>query len=290
MIKIAICLRQTKERKRAAIIWWTITVNMSNPFSDSVIRDWLFAQSDLQWNDATILIDGFGPFDKTDLTDFLSKYPFDVQQLNAFSGYISGTLVIGQSGWNEELLQSLLHLRSGNTLRVYSQEMFLTLLLTGNDPFDASNEVLQHYAEGHPALEYLADLGFDWPSTIVYGTGQNDIEASWPQVGFLKYMGYKVGSSGIKDAARRREVLKRTFQNELPNVNSRAYMEEWGSPNSSKRLQKIANSIAAFCSLNKRKDSPSELAISHWEEDLNWLHDNYYRGRFNFSWPNTEAY
>jgi len=65
-------------------------------------------------------------------------------------------------------------------------------------------------------------------------------------------------------------------------------MAEWGSPRSAKRLQKLANVIAANVKNNKRKNNPSyRKAIREWENDLGHLKKAYYDGVYDFGWPNT---
>jgi hypothetical protein len=119
----------------------------------------------------------------------------------------------------------------------------------------------------------------------VPGDSSGELEAEWPQVGLLKHMGYKVGSSGLPPH-QRREILRTAFEtNNLPKVESPEYMRQWGEAASANRLLKIANSIAAFCRNNKRKRNPSQEAISDWEGDLQWLRKEFYTGRFSFEWP-----
>lgn len=50
-------------------------------------------------------------------------------------------------------------------------------------------------------------------------------------------------------------------------------------------INRTADSIAAFCRLRKKSLGYSDLAIEEWEADLKWLHQTYYVGRYNFSWP-----
>lgn len=76
---------------------------------------------------------------------------------------------------------------------------------------------------------------------------------------------------------------------DLPQVDSAAYMEEWGAPRSSTRLRKMANSISSFCAKHGSKDGHSEEPIAKWESDLLWLRENFYDPNPQFqrdwSWP-----
>lgn len=131
---------------------------------------------------------------------------------------------------------------------------------------------------------------FPWPSTdATDGSGELDESFFKHQQGVLGYVGYRVGISGI-DAPRRQGLLDFVYANDLPPVNSREYMAEWGIPNSAARLRKMAESVAAFVRNFKRRDSRKfATAISEWEGDLAYLRATYYIGRYNFLWPDTEA-
>jgi hypothetical protein len=268
-----------------------VTKNGTSLLRGAILRDWLFdsLQTQVPNLPSSILIDGSGPFPQDEFHDFLNKRISLVFNLDeAMVYWPSNTLILGQVDWNLEHLHSLIHQRSGQVLKVYSQEMFLSYLLIGKDPFDESHKFLRRFAEGHPALEYLMNLGFDWPSTLITGEGTIETDNSdWPQTGLLGYMGYKVGRSGIKDSAKRQKLLEKVYTSQLPHVTSASYMAEWGTPRSCKRLQKMSNSLAAFCRNAKGREKPLLMAISHWEEDLNWLHEKFYRGRCSFSWPST---
>ncbi len=170
--------------------------------------------------------------------------------------------------------------------------MFLAQLISLRDPYE-DKEILKRFAKGHPALEYLIDGGFVWPETTIIpgdGLGELDNQDKWPDMGLLKYMGYQVGYNG-KDKISRTEILTNVFHSShLPKVQSRAYMEEWGDAASSQRLHKIANSIASFAKNAKKRSKPPELAIEEWEEDLEWLKNNFYHGHFSFHWPSTSVH
>jgi hypothetical protein len=63
-------------------------------------------------------------------------------------------------------------------------------------------------------------------------------------------------------------------------------MAEWGEPKSINRLKKLADSLATFArNARRRRSSDMDHAIAEWEEDLKYLKDTYYTGRFRFDWP-----
>ena len=234
-----------------------------------------------------IVTAGSGPYEESEFDAILKKIGINVYELGS-RGYT--VLVLGRDEWDEDTVERHVDSRREEELRLYSQEMFLAYLATGQDPYDDS-EVLEAFGEGHPAFEFLSDWGFDWPrTTIVPGRGRPSTDggdpASWPQVGLLKHLGYVVGSNGVGRWERQR-ILRAVFTESVPNVQSQAYMNQWGMPKSSTRLQKLANSIAAFARNAQRRESPPEEAIQDWEEDLSWLQETFYRGRFRFYWPST---
>ncbi len=129
---------------------------------------------------------------------------------------------------------------------------------------------------------------FEWPDTQA-GVGSGSLVGDWEDVGVLKYLGYQVGKSSDLSSPLREAILGRVFLGELPPAFPRSYLAEWSAPASAGRLRKIAESIASFTrNAKRRRDDRFDLAISDWEHDLLFLHDEYYVGRFRFLWPATK--
>jgi hypothetical protein len=121
----------------------------------------------------------------------------------------------------------------------------------------------------------------------VVGGGGSELQAEWIAKGYLKFLGYTVGQKGLT-GLERREILTNAYSSTVPDVFSdEQHRETWGRPRSSVRLQKMAESIAAFCRNAQRHPHARQLAISQWEADLDWLKDTYYDGRYIFEWPST---
>jgi hypothetical protein len=168
--------------------------------------------------------------------------------------------------------------------------MLIAFLLTSNDPLASASDVVERFGRGHPTLEFLSAIGFDWPTTEVHGGGGSELTVDWLRVGFLGGLGYKVGRTGCADEERH-ALLKRAYNlRRLPDVFPHSYRNDWGRPRSSVRLLKIAQSIATFCKLRKRCHNDSQVAIEEWEQDLEWLRITYYEGRYQFEWPKTEVW
>jgi len=131
------------------------------------------------------------------------------------------------------------------------------------------------------------DAYFKWPTTEAPGGRRNVQYSDFRHEGMLKYLEYKVGKDG-EHSSYRHALLARIFENALPPVFDRLYMAEWGPNGSSIRLHKMAYCLASFAKNFKYQDNDKyDEAIKHWEQDLEYLHDRYYVGRFGFGWPTT---
>lgn len=132
---------------------------------------------------------------------------------------------------------------------------------------------------------------FDWPSTDAPGGDGRLCGKDWESEGVLKYMGYSVGTTAGLNAQIRRRVLTHVFEGPLPPVFRPGYLNEWSHPSSKLRLQKLAETIAAFTRNAKRRRGDARLnaAIRDWETDLRFLFDEFYVDRFNFEWPSTSV-
>ena len=145
---------------------------------------------------------------------------------------------------------------------------------------------------GSGLLEQAESDYFKWPTTDAgYGSeGEIEDPKEWPEESPLKHMGYKVGANGLS-RGKRREILEDAYKGDVPNVFSPEYMEDWGSPDSSKRLHKMARSIASHARNAKKKNTGSMYtAILDWEGDLAWLKETFYDGVYDgsFKWPSSD--
>lgn len=255
---------------------------IANPFRNRIIRDWVFDQVETRTPlPKAIATTGSGPFPEGEFDDFLRRFGMRPRGVGADVG----SLIVGRNEWSESELRALLRARSGRSLRVYSQEMFMSFLLTGRDPLDAAKSVLDQFGRSHPALIFLTAVGFDWPSTRIVGTGGSALAGDWGEVGYLKYMGYRVGRSGLSERDRRARLRRAYYLRDIPEV----FRDEWGRKRSSVRLQKMANCLAAFCRLHGRKPE-NDLAVRQWIDDLAWLRQTYFDGHYRFEWPSTNVW
>ncbi len=170
-------------------------------------------------------------------------------------------------------------------------------MLSKSEILDINNETILPLFSNHRFFTRIKNSfciantpSFKWPSTIATDGNTPINEHEWPQVGLLKFKGYTVGTKG-GNSELRRKILSEIFSlSAIPHLNSQSYIDEWGKSNSSARLRKMAESIAAFCRNAKRKNAADmDDAIQEWEDDLRWLKQQYYLGRFDksFAWPHT---
>lgn len=137
-------------------------------------------------------------------------------------------------------------------------------------------------------LTQLQGEQFSWSATTASPGSQNlSIDAFKYEEGLLRHYGYKVGMNGLPES-KRWEILDTVFLRPLLHIDNVVYLSEWGEPNSARRLQKLADSIAAFARNAKRRNKSSfNKAIQDWETDLAYLKRTYYNNRFSFQYPRT---
>jgi hypothetical protein len=236
------------------------------------------------------LIAGQGPFGKMDLWQYLDDRGLKTY-LNFDKGDDPGVLIVGRDGYDLDAIKALLDDRRGTVLRICSQEMILAWSLTGVDP-NARADTARSFIEGHPALEAIATyLNDDWPGTDPLprrGNGEAEFDA--PEKGPLKRLGYEVGKTGARTSVRQR-ALRKAFNlapADLPGTYPHDYLADWGAAESSKRLEKIANSLASNCRTARKRSTDMSAAIDDWERDLDWLRREFYNPlTFSFRWPDT---
>lgn len=137
-------------------------------------------------------------------------------------------------------------------------------------------------------LSQLQKTQYAWSTMTNSETQDLSTDAFKYEEGVLRHYGYKVGMHGLPENERW-EILDSIFLNPLSNnVGDASYLSEWGEPGSSRRLQKLAESIAAFArNTKRRRKGDFSKAIRDWETDLAYLERTHYRNRFSFQYPRT---
>lgn len=137
----------------------------------------------------------------------------------------------------------------------------------------------------------LSEDRFIWPHTIAEPGKRHMKYLNAPEEGLLKYLGYKVGVSGLS-TSRRHAILEKALQWDVPNSCGAEMQEEWGAASTCRRLKKLSYTIASFVKLKKRMKSRDRYsqAIRDWEDDLSWLKEQYYAPcQPRFTWPRTDV-
>ena len=125
------------------------------------------------------------------------------------------------------------------------------------------------------------------PIEVPAGDGSVDSD-EWSDVGLLGSLGYKVGKRG-KPQFRRRAILRLAFRCEADEYLPESEAEKWEAPESPGRLQRMANSLSAFASNARRNSGSYDTAISHWEQDLQFLKEEYPETGSRVDWPSVSS-
>ena len=248
----------------------------------------------IEFSEGSIATTGSGPWGEDQFDRLIRGLEIEISEI-AETVYI---IVVGYDMDKVDEIRDHME-NSENIVQIYPQELFMSYLFTGVDPLPLlSKEQAQHWIEFHPVLNALfgGDEGiFPWPlndpippideprkGEVVISLGLDQSP--------LKIMGYKAGANGLNERSRR-SILKQAIRGQIPDVepvedvDTDAYMKQWGKPNTARRLWRIGKHLAALCYV-ARRNRMYETAKIDWESDLEWLHDNFYNGGdFGFDWP-----
>lgn len=255
-----------------------------------LVREWLVSKRGRRSLrlPPTVVTTGNGPLSEAEVRATLAGHGLEAK-LPAVP--FSDVMVVGRDGWLVDDLEEQIRVRGEDGVRVYSQEMLLAALSTNDDPLkSASRKTLMQFAEGHPALTYLIDSGFEWP-VVTWRPLQEMVEfekGEFAEQSPINKLGYVVGKvKGLADQPRR-DLLARAFRGKVPNVVSSRYMKSWGEPGSRVRLRRIARHIAWLGSLWRYQDT-HVVAVEHWSDDLDWMREHLYEPWMRFRWPEIGA-
>jgi hypothetical protein len=139
-------------------------------------------------------------------------------------------------------------------------------------------------------IKLIDDMGyFSWPQIFLNNCSQTNLGnfGDFVEEGVLCTHGYNARINGPSEM-QRRKILDKVFNEQLrlPKDCADDYTKNWGAPNTSTRLHKMAQSLAAFRRQQKYRQSPSKQAIDKWGSDLDYLRHTYYaQFKKTFSWP-----
>jgi hypothetical protein len=260
--------------------------------TDPLVLQWLLAESSPQSArvpNGVFASVGDLPWSSSFLKQKLSQRDFASHDLlNESVNYV----VVGRSGWKEKDLERKMERSNPKALRIYSQEMFVAKLVTSRDPFESGDEeLLEAFARGHPALEFLMSLDQRWPF-VSDDVGESSIEGDWSDFGVaespLHGIGYHVGVTSKLSVYERRMCLRRCYhQAKLPFAqgSSLGYQKQWGEGGSSKRLLRMAQHLKQLAD-SQGRDERKAQARDDWISDLEWLRKEFYdKTKHKFKWP-----
>lgn len=132
---------------------------------------------------------------------------------------------------------------------------------------------------------------FEWPSTLTSESTQKIKSSSfedWQEEGVLSFYGYHVGNTNGVSSSIRKTILEGVFYAIIPPIFEFSYLYQWGAPETPARLKKMADVLASNARNFKRQQKSAYFdAIAEWEDDLHFLKNKFYIGKFNFDWPNA---
>lgn len=266
---------------------------LDGTFSSSYILDWLtevYEPKDFSIAGGYLASIGSGPWNSDSFMSLLLDRGYSLWELPD-SDVVH--LVVGREGWDEDVLLNQIDVCSGTQLRIYSQEMWMALLTTGRDPFDAEDQtLLEEFAKGHPALEFLQGLDVPWPEVsenLDHSVTEIDASDFGVSESPLHILGYKVGVTSELSVVQRRKILKDCIDHKdltFSYDSTDEYIKKWGRPMSPQRLYRIAVHIKSMADGRVGKDPRKPQARIDWIEDLSWLKVNFAKLHAKrFVWP-----
>ncbi len=234
---------------------------------------------------------GYGPWDEDSFTSCLMDLSY---QFYPLSDYELEYIIVGREGWSASDLRSLISAREGQPLRIYSQEMFIAKLTTGRDPFDAEDktELLEAFAEDHPALQFLMALPDAWPEIFISIDSRVNVVDPGSYGGVtqspLNILEYHVGVTSKLSTSARRKILSTCFEtSQLPfsQDSDDQYIQQWGRKNSAQRLYRMALHLKILAD-RQGNEAKMAKAVDDWISDSKWLKEKFFsKYKSSFTWP-----
>ena len=244
-------------------------------FLHPTVLSWLIKDGDYEnanINNGWVGLSGSGPWEQASYKSSLKELGYTFYPL---SDDDHQCIIVGRVGWSATELRNLIDAHQGQSLRIYSQEMFLTKLATGRDPFDEGDiELLEAFAEDHPALQFLMALPDPWPDisdsladdVVVVEPGSYGGVSQSP----LNILDYHAGRTANQSASMRRSIIVQCFESRhLPfsDDSSDEYKEQWGRSRSAQRLYRIALHLKILA------DGQGKVPSKH-QARLDWISDS----------------
>ncbi len=265
------------------------------------IRDFLCREVDAKsigMHRKSIGMEGVGPWELTEdggLQQFLDGKGFEVVEITDPSAkhIILGwnSISVSRDDIDTQIERSI---SENFELRIYTQELFIIWLITGEDPLDnwPEDELLALVADHEPMQHVLSHRVFTWPEVFTSDGRNDDYEVktfewsgSLAEESPLAKMGYTVRADGISQL-KRREILKAAFSSSQMDryLLTEADRKRWGRANTAQRLYSISHLISWLAGFQGATKLEAKFK---WEDDLKWLKKEFYLSnkRMSFVWP-----
>lgn len=256
----------------------------------TLLRDllcWEKKSTDIDLEDTEIALYGSGPWNESELEDFLTGKDFSSVSID----YSPPILILGDFDVDKELVHSYISscLDSEKNIKIYTQELFIYWLISGEDPLETlENQTLIDLVESHEGMaivfEYETAKWPDFSNTKYESSSVTEFDTEdWGNESILHKFGY-TARHGELSVNERRSILKEVFEQPLTNfLESSTDRLRWGSAKSPQRLYAISNFLAWLMNF---QGSTKPLAAEKWRSDLDWLKENFYIKKMAFRWPN----
>lgn len=245
----------------------------------------LINDKDNKWIPNTLATSGSGPWEEGEFDLFLKKN--EISLFNMPDDDVDG-LIVGYSGWDENALSEQIYNRDSNTLKIYTQELFVLGLIVGKDPYEfLEQKTIDEVGFSHPAIQFILNNDFVWPwSDSIESKNSNrqwdDSEVDWAHESVLRQAGYSASATGPTEYDRR-IILTKIFESSwLLGIESSEQRSRWGARKSARRLHAISHFLGWLINL---QGSEKPAAREKWVADLKWLKKEFYDKTMSFSWP-----
>lgn len=215
------------------------------------------------WN---IGLTGEGPFKKEEIALLLRNcgvYKYNLRPR------ANDVIILGRKKYDHFKLKKFNNNSPIKNGRVFTQESFMRYLMFGED-YNV-NEIIKNMVR-HQGIDYLKKLNgkeFPWPEINYDSSGVKKLIAiEWSDESELRRLtGYSVAGEHTTDKIRKAQLRKGVPLIGLENV----------ARHIARQLRQKLN----------RTDADYTQALLKWENDLEWLYNNYYRReKYQFPWPN----
>lgn len=263
-----------------------------------IIRDYLCFNKDakdIALENATIVALGSSPWKQDEFIEFLSHKNFNCENTAPEFESENNILILGGLDFKTDDIDSLVEITRdlGSGLKIYTQELFIYFLITGEDPLETwEEEFLLASADEHDGIKYVLSISdLIWPESldnsesVDYTISEID-PTDWDEESPLRKLGYTVREGALSDK-QRHEILTTAYNDTLfKYLKSDNDKKKWGKARSPQRLYAITHFIKW---LDSFQGGGKPSASSRWRSDLQWLKREFYNHRMGFKWPNTAA-